>query len=335
LTTSCFTFLDRLHIISLHYDIAAEERAISFQVTTLPDGAGGEPAPSYVYRFMLNLHIRILPYFAELHENTLPSSGSSLDHHRGWFHPDPDRRLLALTLGSPTVDELTTAFTQHTLVVPHDVFLSHIAAHAQSPSSNLSPRMSSIDSDGATAPEVTVMPWDAWGPGNAMLTMVPHVSQRSTGLHNVCGMHALGKPHVIRDRGVLRIADYHQQRVACERATATRSDDGCREDDGYDGNDFGGDGHGDDLDGDDDGNAMGEGRRRGHQWPDGDVADAEPQQIPYVEKDIPLPDGVRPERVRCVLGEDAVFLIQVGVVSSALGHCTTREKVRRGTNDSS
>jgi hypothetical protein len=78
--------------------------------------------------------------------------------------------------------------------------------------------MSSIDSDDATAPEVTVVPWDAWGPGNAMLTMVPHVSQRSTGLHNVYGMHALGKPHVICDRGVLRIADYHQQRVARERA---------------------------------------------------------------------------------------------------------------------
>jgi hypothetical protein len=36
-------------------------------------------------------------------------------------------------------------------------------------------------------------------------------------------------------------------------------------------------------------------------------------QIPCVEKDIPLPDGLRSEHVQCVLGEDVVLLIEVGV----------------------
>jgi len=259
-------------------------------VTTLPDVAGGELAPSHVYRFMLDLPIPIPPYFAELQANTLPTglSGSSPDsgHHRGWFHPDPDRRLLALVLGSPTADEPMAAFTQHTLFVPHDVFLSYISAHSPSPSPSV--RIPPVHSDGGAtpAPAVVAVPWDAWGPGNTMLTTVPHAFRRSTGLHKVCGMHALGKLHVIRDRGVLRITDYHRHRVA--RARAAQRDDAV------------------------DNPAEEE---QGQEWqrPDG-TPGTEPHssQIPYVEKDIPLPDGLRSEQVRCVLGEDAVFLIQVG-----------------------
>jgi hypothetical protein len=267
-------------------------------VTTLPDVATGEPAPSHVYRFMLDLPIPIPPYFAELQANTLPtgSSGSSPDsgHHRGWFHPDPDRRLLALVLGSPTADEpMTTAFTQHTLFVPHDVFLSHISAHSSSPS---------VHSDGPT-PEAAVVavPWDAWGPGNAMLTTVPHAFRRSSGRHKVCGMRALGKLHVIRDRGVLRITDYHPHRVAREHARAAQRDDT---------------GGADDVVAVD--NPTEEEQDQEWQRSDG-TPDTELHslQIPYVEKDIPLPDGLRSEQVRCVLGEDAVFLIQVGFVPSA------------------
>jgi hypothetical protein len=297
--TTYLAFLDRRHIIYVDYDLG-EERKIYFEVMTLPDGAGGEPAPSYVYRFRWNLPIRIPPFFAELRENTLPLYSSSQDHHRGRFHPDPGRRLLALALGSPTDVELAW-LTRHTLVVPHDVFLSYIATHSQSQSLNPSPRTSFSDSnDATTAPqiEVVVVPWDTWSPGNTMLMMARHGFQHGTGMYDVCGMHVLSKPEVIPDRAVLRIADYHPQRVAHKRATAAQRDDRRREDDGYDG----------------DSHATGGEGRRGEQWPDhGDVPHAESQEIPYVEKNIPLPEGVRPECVRCVLGEDAVFLIQVGL----------------------
>jgi hypothetical protein len=283
----------------VHYDIPVRDRTISFQVTTLPDVAGGESAPSHVYRFMLDLPIPIPPYFAELQANTLPTglsdSSPDSDHHRGWFHPDPDRRLLALVLGSPTADEPMAAFTQHTLFVPHDVFLSHISAHSPSPSPSVH------SGDGATAAEAAIIavPWNAWGPGNTMLTTVPHAFRRSTGLHKVCGMHALGKLRVIRDRNVLRITDYHPHRVAHERARAAQRDD-----------------TGADLD-DNPAEQEQEQEQEGQEWQrldDGTTPGTEPHnlQIPYVEKDIPLPDGLRSEQVRCVLGEDAVFLIQVG-----------------------
>jgi len=278
-------------------------------VTTLPDVAD-EP-PSHVYRFMLNLPIGVPPYFTQLQENTLPTNWSGSDNP-GWFHADPNGRILALTLGSPTADGLTVAFTQHTLFVPHDVFLSHIAALDQT--SNPPIPSSSTDPDGETATASTpiVVPWDAWGPGHTRLTTVPYVFRRNTGLHRACGMYALGRPHVLRDRGVLRITDYHPHRVARARTCASPGDDG--------------DGPGDDDDDDHDG---------GHDGVDDDDApeegwgrrpscarDALPRstQIPYVEKDIPLPDGLRSEHVQCVLGEDVVLLIEVGAISLSSTH---------------
>ena len=281
-------------------------------MTTLPDVAG-EP-PSHVYRFMLNLPIGTPPYFTQLQANTLPTNRSGSDNS-GWFHADPKSRVLALTLGSPTADGLAVAFTQHTLSVPHDVFLSHIAAHSQSQgqgqSQTSNSQTPSTDPGGApSASNPVVVPWDAWGPGHARLTTVPYVFRRSTGMHKVCGMRALGQAHVLGDRGVLRITDYHPHRVARARACASLGDDGPGDDGDDDENDEGSDGDEDDTDDD-----PPEERRRRRRQRATCARDVLPRstQIPYVEKDIPLPDGLRSEHVQCVLGEDVVLLIEVGV----------------------
>ena len=262
---------------------------------------------------MLDLPIDLPPYFTQLQANTLPTNWSGSDNP-GWFHADPNGRVLALTLGSPTADGLSVAFTQHTLFVPHDVFLSHIAAHSQI-SNPLTP---STDPDGAAASTPIVVPWDAWGPSHTRLMTVPYVFRRDTGMHKVCGMHALDKAHVLRDRGVLRITDYHPRRIARARTCASPGDDGPR-DDGDGGDDAEND-DGDNDDGDDD-DPSEEGWRRRRQRANC-VRDALPRsaQIPYVEKDIPLPDGLRPEHVRCVLGEDVVLLIEVGISPSPSTH---------------
>ena len=139
---------------------------------------------------MLNLPIGIPPYFTQLQANTLPTSWSDSDNP-AWFHADPKERVLALTLGSPTADGLTVAFTQHTLFVSHNVFQSHIAAHnRQSPN----PQIPSTKDGATVSTPIVVVPWDAWGPGHTRLTTFPYVFRRNTGLHKVCGMHALGKP---------------------------------------------------------------------------------------------------------------------------------------------
>ena len=292
--------------MSIHCNFA-QERGISFQVTTLPDVAN-EPT-SHVYRFLLDLPIAVPPYFTQLQANTLPTNWSGSDNP-GWFHADPNGKLLALTLGSPTADGLTVAFTQHTLFIPHDVFLSHIAALNQN-SNPLVP--SSSDPDGATASTPIVVPWDAWGPGHTRLTTIPYVFRRNTGLHKACGMYALGEPHVLHDRGVLRITDYHPHRVARARTCASPGDYGPGGDDGGDDDDKNDDGDNDDDGGDDD-DASEEGW--GHRPNCARGALPRSTQIPYVEKDIPLPDGLRSEHVQCILGEDVVLLIEVGASPS-------------------
>lgn len=108
-------------------------------------------------------------------------------------------------------------------------------------------------------------------------------------------MHALGEPHILPDRRVVRIADYHPHRVA----RALTADQGV-------------DGGGDDEPGPGPGE---EGARRGRPDQDQDQGQSMRGQIPYIEKDIPLPDGVlrRPESgVKCMLGEDVVVLLEVG-----------------------
>jgi hypothetical protein len=108
-------------------------------------------------------------------------------------------------------------------------------------------------------------------------------------MHMICGMHALCQPHcVLRDRGILRIADYHPHRVAQARAQGACASGGPADDDN-------------------DNDTAGE-----HQSQQSRDNRTPPiPQIPYAEKDIPLPDGLSSEHVRCVLCEDVVMLFEV------------------------
>jgi len=168
-----------------------------------------------------------------------------------------------------------------------------------------------------------IVPWSEWAPGHARLTKDPNVSQRHLGLRKACGMHALGEPHHHHlDSGVLRITDYHPRRVARARQAASHN---SNDDDhhyhnhnaGVGGCGCGCSGTGD---GEDDNPAKeGEGgreRERCERRPSDHASNgALPWHscvpIPYVEKDIPLPDGLRSSHARCVLGEDVVLLFEV------------------------
>jgi hypothetical protein len=281
---------------------------IAVQVTTLPDVAGD--APSHTYRFLLDLPIADPPYFTELHANTLPTSWSSRrpgpDHNpAGCFYADPDEKLLTLELGFPNSGVPVASFVRHTLHVPHTAFLSHIAAHRAA---------CACAPDTAVGGPVVVVPWSAWSPGRTHLTTVPDMFVREIRQHRVCGMHALGEPHLLVDCGVLRITDYHPHRVARARAAAAIVPVGSGDDDpavaAVRGKEWGG--------GEEKG---GQRRPRGGPDCDHDTARGEPPrgggsggvqaQIPYVEKDIPLPEGLRSGYFRCVLGEDVVVLLKV------------------------
>ncbi|KAI9507854.1 hypothetical protein F5148DRAFT_1284735 [Russula earlei] len=280
--------------------------AFRSSVTALPDAHGDVHCPTF--HFMLELPIAIPPYFTDLHANTLPTDWAG-SGHPGCFHADPDRRLLILELGSAAADGLALAFTQHTLYVPHDVFLSYIAAHAQAQPGAGHPTTATVLPSGpgpGTEPAVVVVPWRAWSPDHTRLTKVPNVSQRNLGLHKACGMHALSEPHVLPDRRILRVADYHPYRVARSRladADADAGAGGCGEDD-------------EDRDEDED-DAAGERcprrPRRSDRAPGALPLPPRGMPIPYVEKDIRLPDGLRSEHVRCVLGEDVVALFEFSV----------------------
>jgi len=284
----------------MSYDLThAEERSISLQVTTLPDVPGDPTAPCPTYHFILELPTLVPPYFTELYANTLPTDWDTSDN-RGWFHANPDERLMVFELGSPTAD----GFTEHTFHVPHDVFLSHIAAHNPS------------GSESESESELVVVPWREWAPGHTRLTEDPNVSQRHLGLRKACGMHALGEPHhILLDRGVLRIADYHPHRVARARQAASHNNN----DDNHHRNHIaGGSGCSGTGDGEDDDPAKEweGGRERCERWPSNHASTGPlPWQscvpIPYVEKDIPLPDGLQSSHVRCVLVEDVVLLFEV------------------------
>jgi len=127
------------------------QRSISLQVTTLPD-IPGDPngALSGTYHFMLELPILIPPvHFTELHAKHPADKTWGASDNRGWFHAGPRRKTDGIRAGaSPTADGLAVAFTQHTLHVPRDVFLSHIAAH------NLS----------GSESEPVIVPWSEWAP---------------------------------------------------------------------------------------------------------------------------------------------------------------------------
>ncbi|KAI0000708.1 hypothetical protein BJV74DRAFT_882774 [Russula compacta] len=133
LTSGYLPFLDGHRVISPHHDYIRGDTF--FQVTTLPDVPGG--TLSHVYHSMLELPNFTTPYFMDMQQtNTLPASWSSSDH-AGWFHADPGERILAIELGSPSTSGPAGTFTRHTLHVPHNVFLSYIAAHHHRSSTSL------------------------------------------------------------------------------------------------------------------------------------------------------------------------------------------------------
>ena len=83
--------------------------------------------------------------------NTLPSNASNLCFP-GFFHSEPNSRLTALKV--LILDVTTEDILLRVLYVPHDVLLAYIRSH-------------SSDTD------TVVVPWEAWGPGNAHILTPP------------------------------------------------------------------------------------------------------------------------------------------------------------------
>ncbi|KAH9059513.1 hypothetical protein EDB87DRAFT_1621325 [Lactarius vividus] len=299
LTTSapCCAFLDDRHIIFTHYNPTREPRTISFQVTTLPSSDNAGPSPPSSYRFALDLPMHSPPYFTELHVNTPPPCPVGA-YGRGLFYPDPRHKLLALEVGAITVEGFTAVFTLHTLYVPHDAFLSYIAAH---------PAPAPPQQPGDPLP--IDVPWEAWGPGHTRLVTVPNVAHsRYLGLYKVCGMQALSEPPILLDDGILCIMDYLLPRAP---PPAEPRDGGAHDE------------HALPLPVSPNGSAT-EPRASGSSG-DGAVAEHEELQdvpppptppdtsIPYSRKDVPLPKELGSDSVRCVLCEDVVVLFEFSV----------------------
>jgi hypothetical protein len=140
--------------------------------------------------------------------NTLPSN-SSRSYFPGFFHSEPNSRLLALEAERPTdsLPEGDSRAPLHILYIPHDVLLGYIMSH---PSDT----------------ETVVVPWETWGLGNARIITLPDLSPvRFVGSKIVCGMHAMTDPPMIIGQGdqkMLRVVDCHPRRVALNTVTHLR-----------------------------------------------------------------------------------------------------------------
>jgi hypothetical protein len=136
--------------------------------------------------------------------------------------------------------------------------------------------------------DTVVVPWETWGLGNAHIITLRDPPDRFPGSKMMCGMHAMTEPPMVicqGDQKMLRIMDCHPRRV---HNTVTQ-DTHLR---------LGGavDPH--------------EGLGRSSRAERQEVCD---EKIPYVFKDIPLPDGLRRENMKCVLGEDVVAVFEVDI----------------------
>ncbi|KAH9026282.1 hypothetical protein EDB83DRAFT_1929011 [Lactarius deliciosus] len=135
--------------------------------------------------------------------------------------------------------------------------------------------------------DTVMVPWEAWGPGNTHILSLPEPSSdRFLGSKLVCGMHAVTEPPmiVVGDQKMLRIIDYHPRRVS--RNPVTQKGLGLSGVAGW----------------------LEFGRLTG-------------EKVPHGFKDIPLPDKIRWENIKCVLGEDmvAVFEYSLGTFGD-FGH---------------
>ncbi|KAI9444159.1 hypothetical protein H4582DRAFT_1066702 [Lactarius indigo] len=253
--SSC-SFLDRSSIV-FPYRTSGQDQMLRFQVVTFESSNTTDEAALRFYHFELDV-LGPQPeqaYFLSV--NTLPSNTSS-SCFPGFFHSEPNSRLLALEVETSVTDFRGGDIPLRVLYVPHDVLLRHIVLHPS-------------DTD------TVMVPWEVWGPGNTHIWSLPDPSSdRFLGSKLVCGMHAVTEPPmiVVGDQKMLRIIDYHPRRII--RNPVTHKELGLS------------------------GAAAWQefGRSTG-------------EKAPHAPKDIPLPDNIRWENIKCVLGEDVVAVFEV------------------------
>ncbi|KAH9962343.1 hypothetical protein BC827DRAFT_1197761 [Russula dissimulans] len=278
-TYSC-SFLSNSSII-FPYNVSdrMDDRSMYLRVVTLPNTADSHDAPSHPYDFAVDVpvHRDVGSQSLQMHymcANTLPTHPSASDFP-GLFHGDPGSRILPLEIETATMtDESLPLFMLHVLFISHNTLLSHISKHRS-------------DTD------TVIIPWQDWVPGSTHLVEVPHPSPlRYRTLGIACGMHALTSPPTIIKQGeseLLRIVDYHPRRIArllstqgtCHSSTSrvgTATEESSRP------------------------NTTAE--------PLSGTGVPLDAGIPYVTKDIPLPDGRLSENTLCILGEDVVVLFE-------------------------
>jgi hypothetical protein len=110
-------------------------------------------------------------------------------------------------------------------------------------------------------------------------------------------MHVLSEPHILLDKGILRITDCDLHHVARALAAAQ--------------------GHGAVIPAAEEEKGPTEARLLLYTpWPRCRTTQvqalAQALRYSYVEKDMPLPEELRSDHVRCMLGEDVVLLFEVG-----------------------
>ncbi|KAF8268329.1 hypothetical protein EI94DRAFT_1727952 [Lactarius quietus] len=267
---STCAFLDRSSIL-FPYLSSGQKRTLCFQVATFESPNTTEEAALRFHHFELDV-LGPQPertYFLSM--NTLPSNASD-SCFPGFFHSEPTSRLLALEVETPVTDFMLGGdIPLRVLYVPHDAILGYIRSHP-------------------SEADTVVVPWVAWGPGNAQILTLPDPSpDRFLGSKIACGMHAVTEPPMIIGQGdqmMLRIIDYHPKRIAHNPVT---QDAHLR---------LGGaaDSH----------ERLGSSSSAAWQ----EVCMSTDKKIPYAFKDIPLPSGLGLVNIKCVLGEDVVALFE-------------------------
>jgi hypothetical protein len=127
--------------------------------------------------------------------NTASFSSPVAPCPRGYFHADPEDRILTLEVTDGNCDRAEVAAE---LNAPVRTFLAYMAAHP--PTAVATSERGRID-----------VPWEAWGPHGAHLVRPPdqrYIFYRP----RTCGMRVLGAP-LLGKKSVV-ITDYHPGRVA-------------------------------------------------------------------------------------------------------------------------
>ncbi|KAI0299471.1 hypothetical protein BC826DRAFT_1183925 [Russula brevipes] len=270
--TQC-AFLDRSNIIFSCGIRDNGEHKLRLRAVTLPNAADDASLHSYDFE-LPTLNDRSFPGGYILCANTLPSNNST-SYVPGLFHADPRGRLLALEIQTALEGTCADGLRQYFNLYILRIPHDTILSYIEAHTSNA---------------ETVVVPWQAWGPGNTRLIELPN------GMLNyysrsklVCGMHALTRESELSRGGSLRIMDYHPRRVA--RILAT-------EDMYLPGEVY----------------IRGEGPESSNTttMQQSGTHTSQDKQLPYVLKDILLPNGL-PTDIRYRLGEDVVVLFEHAV----------------------